>query len=99
MSDNPTSNDGSFDAEIIDNTIQRNWDRLVIPDLSVDPGTRRLPLAMTSSSATKATIAIRALDSLQSYDATTTLGDTVAKADSTVFAQDDIDVLSERGAF
>ena len=41
MSDAPVPNVGTSDAEILDQTIQREWDRFAMPDLSLDPESHR----------------------------------------------------------
>ena len=83
MRDTPLPNNGSADAQMADESVQREWDRFAMPDLSNERESHGLPLAITGRSTTTATIAIRAFDSLPAYDSSTALGDAFAKAELT----------------
>lgn|GEM_PF-2612863 len=50
MSDAPIPNVGTSDAEILDQTIQPEWDRFAMPDLSFDPESHRSSLNLTNGS-------------------------------------------------
>ena len=48
MSDMSPKGHGPSNADIVDDTVQRQWDRFAMPDLSVDPASQRSPRASTS---------------------------------------------------
>ena len=98
MSEAPLPNYGNTDTVAVDNTIQRELDRHAIPDLTVDLESQLPPRALTSPSASNATIATKAFDSLPAYDSTTALGDAFARAESTDLADEDFDA-PDRGDF
>ena len=97
MSDTPSPDLGSSEANIVDMTIQRSWDRFANPDLSLEPESHRSPLAPTSPGSTNAINAIRAFGSLAAHDSTTVLGATSARAASIELDEEDSDA-PDRGA-
>lgn len=98
MSDTPLPNVGSFGVEITDESVQQEWDRFAMPDLSGDGDSFSTPIALPAR-ITKTSLAVRAFDSSPAYDSTTALGDAFAKAQSTDLSQDDADVRHGRRWF
>ena len=99
MSDAPLSNAGSFDAEVVDETIQREWDRFAMPDHSFDPSVHGSRLASEASASTNATNTTRAFDPLPAQSSTTSFGDVFAKAEVSDFVEEDADAPDNvRGA-
>lgn len=99
MRETPLPSVGSSDAETVDNTIQRKWDKFAMPNLSVDPASQRPPLVRALSSPTSSTIASRAFDSLPAFDSTTALGDAFTRAETIDVADNEVDAILDREVF
>ena len=91
MSDAPLSNAGSFDAEAVDETIQREWDRFAMPDHSFDPSIHGSPLAADAGGSTNATVATSAFDSLAAYGSSIALDGDFTRAELTDLDDEDTD--------
>ena len=98
MSETPLSPFGSSDAEIADQSVQRQWDRYAMPDLSGDQQSQQTPLALTVRSTTNATLVVQLYESSPAFGSTTSMGDAFAKAQSSDLTEDDHKLPLDRGA-
>jgi hypothetical protein len=89
MSEPLPPTDGLSDAELADQSVQREWDRYAMPDFSGDQETQHSPLAPTARSSTDAIVPTRFYDSSPAFDSTTALGEAFAKAQASDFTNED----------
>ena len=89
MSEARLPKDGSNDAESVDSSIQRRWDRFALSDPSVDAVVQRSALSVNSPRSNNVTIATRDLGSLLALDVTSSPSDVVARPVTIDFADDD----------
>ena len=82
MSDTPLPSDGPSDAEIADRSVQREWDRYAMPDLSAKKEPHSSPTDPPPSSSAYEVPATRFYDSYPAFGSTTALGEAFARAES-----------------
>jgi hypothetical protein len=95
VSDTPLPSVGISDAQITDQSVQREWDRFAAPQGSDGTESLPSPRALSRGGSTRATLALRVFDSAPAYDSTTALGDAFAKAQTGDPAEEDANVPSE----
>ena len=83
MSDTPLPSDGPSAAEIADQSVQREWDRYAMPDLSAKREPHSSPTDPPPSGSTNENPDTRFYDSYPGFSSTTALGEAFARAEST----------------
>jgi len=91
VSDAPLPTVGSADAGVVDETIQREWDRFAMPDHSFDPSAHGAPLAPDAGGSANATVETGAFESLQAYGSSTALDGDFTRAELTNLDDEDTD--------